>query len=214
MGHRRIHKRHVALIAQHRIGFREHRHTLRRRHALTRQRRLVDLQRRRRDDAPVRAHVVTGIEHHHITDHDLVGVDGDLGAIATHAGGGLQHRLQRVHRALRLALLAHTAQGVECGDRQHRDPRAHLTDEQRGDRRSHQDDLHVGLVLPEEQLPARGLGFGRQGILTIGSKSAGRLGGAEPGGNFDPNRSGGFLRTFGVPGCGVGVRGRRFRNTH
>ena len=61
--------------------------------------------------------------------------------------GRLQHRLQRVHGALRLALLAHPAERVEGRDREDDDARRDLADQHRGDGRRHEDDLHVAPVL-------------------------------------------------------------------
>ena len=70
-----------------------------------------------------------------------------LGAVAADPGGGLHHRLERVHRALGLALLAQADDRVQQGERDQQDRRAPLRDHQRDDRGGDQDDLHVAAVL-------------------------------------------------------------------
>ena len=76
-------------------------------------RRLVDLQRARLDDPPVRGHLVAGSKQDKIADDDLLGVDLGLGAVTPDARRRLDHRLERVHRALRLALLAQANDRVD-----------------------------------------------------------------------------------------------------
>ena len=108
---------------EHRVLVGDHLGALRGRDALAGQRGLVDLQGGGLDEPPVGAHVVTGGEQDHVADDDLVGVDLDLGAVAPDPGGGLEHRLQGVHGALGLALLAQPAERVERGDQQDGDTR-------------------------------------------------------------------------------------------
>ena len=148
-----------------RVG--DHLRVLRRGHALTGQPGLVDLQRRGLDDATVGAHVVTRREQNHVADHDLVGIDLDLRSVPADASRCPEHRLKRVHRALCLALLAHPAERIQRRDRQHGDAGRDLADQDRGDRRRDQDDLHVALVLGQELLPAGHRRLGRKRVGTV-----------------------------------------------
>ena len=83
------------------------------RHALARQGRLVDLQGAGRDDPPVRRHLVAGRDQHHVPGHQLLRRYLGFHAVAPDPGRGLHHRLQGVHGALGLALLAQPDHGVE-----------------------------------------------------------------------------------------------------
>ncbi len=126
-----------------------------RRDALTGQGRLVDLQRRRRDDAPVGGNLVARGQKDDITDDDLFGGDLELGPTPAHPGGDLHHRLERVHRTLGLALLSQTHHRVEEGERDEQDSGVPLADRSGHDRRADEDQLHVGAVLIEEAQPPR-----------------------------------------------------------
>ena len=146
-----------------------------RRHALAGQRGLVDLQRARLDDPPVRRHLVTGRQQDDVADDDLLGGDLGLGSVASDARGRLHHRLERVHRALRLALLAQADDGVEHRDHDQQDAGAPLLDRERHDRRAEQDHLHVAAVLVDESSPARDLRLDRQRVGAVALEQLGRL---------------------------------------
>ena len=152
--HGSVHERHVALVAGVQLAVLLLHGLLVGGRALSGQGRLVDLQRRRLEDAPVGGDGVAGREKHDVADDDLLGVDLGLGAVAADAGGCLDHRLEGVHRALRLALLAQADRGVQDGDREHERGGAPLLDRERHDRCADQDDLHVAAVLVEEPPPA------------------------------------------------------------
>ena len=87
------------------------------------------------DDPAVRGHLVAGGEQHDVADDDLLGRDLRLGTVAAHARGRLHHRLERVHGALGLALLAQADDGVEHGEEEQHGARAPLADGQRRRRR-------------------------------------------------------------------------------
>ena len=108
---------------------------LRRRRALAGQRRLVDLQRVGGDDAPVRRHLVARRDEYDVAAHHLLGGDLARRSVAPDAGGHLHHRLERVHRALGLALLAQPDHGIEHREEHQEHSRAPLLHEQRHDGR-------------------------------------------------------------------------------
>ena len=123
---RRVHERHVRLVAGAELAVGQRRRVLRRGNALAGQRGLVDLERARGDDPPVRGHLVAGRDQHDVADDELLGRDLRLGAVATHPRGRLHHRLERVHRALGLALLAQPDDRVEQRDHEQDDRRCSI----------------------------------------------------------------------------------------
>ena len=68
------------------------------------------------DDPAVRRYVVAGGQQDDVADHHLLGGDLGLGSVAADPRRRLDHRLERVHRALRLALLAQADDRVEHRD--------------------------------------------------------------------------------------------------
>ena len=148
---------------------------LRRRNALARQRRLVDLQRARLDDPAVRGHLVAGRQQHDVADHHFLGRDLGLGSVATDPSRRLDHRLQRVHRALGLALLTQAHDCVHHRDEKQQHRRAPLLDRQRDDRGAEQDHLHVAPVLLQEPLPARRRLLHGQRVRPMLGEQIGRL---------------------------------------
>ena len=170
---RRVHERHVRLVSRSEIGSVGDLDALGRRHALPRQRGLVDLQRARLDDPSVRGHVVAGGQQHDVADDHVLGVDLGVGPVAAHSRGRLDHRLERVHRAFSLPLLPKPDDRVEHRDQNQQHPRAPLLDRQRHDRRGDEDDLHVAAVLPQEPLPARDRWFGRQSVGAVALEQLG-----------------------------------------
>ena len=127
------------------------------------------------------------------TDH-LVGVDLDLGPVTADPGGRLEHRLQGVHRALRLALLAHPAQRVERRDQQDDDAGRDLADHHRGDGCRDQDDLHVAPVLGQELLPAWRRLLGGKRVRPVLLQQLGGLRRGEPLGRVDAELPGDLVR--------------------
>ncbi len=106
--------------------------------------------RARGHDPPVGGDLVPGREQHHVADHQLLGGDLGLDPVAAHPGGGLHHRLERVHRALGLALLTQAGDRVDQAEQEQHDRGAPLLDQQRHHRRTDQDELHVAAVLAEQ----------------------------------------------------------------
>jgi hypothetical protein len=151
----RVHERHVRLVARAEIAIRQRGRVLRGRRAFPRQRRLIDLQRARRDDAPVGGDLVTGRDEHDITDDQLLG--GNFGLVPATADPPrrLHHRLQRVHGAFGLTLLPEAHDRVENRQHQQEHSSAPFLDQQRRDRRGGQDELHVAAVLVQEAQPTR-----------------------------------------------------------
>ena len=172
---RGVHERHVRLIPHAGLLVGDRLGALGRGDALAGQPGLVDLQRRGLDDPPVGADVVARRQEHDVADHHLVGIDLDLRAVTADPGGRLEHRLQRVHGALRLALLAHPPERVHRRDRQDGEARGDLSDQDRGDGRHDEDDLHVAPVLGQELLPTRHRRLGRQARWARSSAAAPRL---------------------------------------
>ena len=128
------------------------------RDALAGQCALLDLQRRRQDDATVGRHAVTGIDHHDVAGHDLVGGNLHDDAVAAHLGHRLHHRAQMRGRRFGLALLVVAQPGVEQGQQREQDGGRVLTDQQADHRGDHEHDLHVVGVVLEEALE-RGSAF-------------------------------------------------------
>ena len=83
-------------------------------------------------------------DQHDVADDDLLGRDRRLDPVAAHARGLLRQRLQGVHRALGLALLAQADDGVDHRQQEQHGARAPLADGERHDGGDEQDDLHVG----------------------------------------------------------------------
>ena len=86
--------------------------------------------RARGDDAAVGRHLIAGGEQDDVADDELLGRDLGLDPVAPHPGGRLHHRLERVHRALGLALLTQADDRVEHGQEHQQDAGAPLLDEQ------------------------------------------------------------------------------------
>ena len=68
------------------VAGREHAGVLGDRRALARERRLLHLQRGRRDQAPVSGHEVAGFDQHQVAGHQGRGLDLVRSAVAAHAG--------------------------------------------------------------------------------------------------------------------------------
>ena len=103
---RRVHERHVRLVAGPHLRVGERVRHLRRRCALAGERGLVDVERARLDDPTVGGNVVAGGDHHDVAEDDLLCRDRRLDPAPAHPRGLLRQRLEGVHRALGLALLS------------------------------------------------------------------------------------------------------------
>ncbi len=212
VGDRGVHERHVGLVAGTQIRVGERRRLLGRRSALAGERGLVDIEGHRMDHPAVRCNVVAGGEQDQIADNHLLGRDRRLHPVPANPGGALGERLQRVHRAFRLALLAKAHHGVEHGQQQQGGSRAPLPDRQRQHAGDHQDDLHVGRVLGQEPLPARRLLLGWQSIRAVLGEPLGGRRGGQPGGFVHTEPVGHLVGRHRVPPDGPGP-GRRCRGS-
>ena len=125
--------------------------------ALAGQGRLVDLQGgRRAGSAPSAGTRSPASISHDVAGDELVRVDLDQLAVATHAALDDHHLLQGGDAGLGLALLVEPQDGVEQGQAEQQQCRVPTRgDEQAHDGRAEQDDLHRVLVLAQERLPAR-----------------------------------------------------------
>ena len=153
-GHLRVHERHVDAVAQRSVG-RDRVHLLGRGDALAGQGRLVDLERRRGEDARIRGHEVAGLDVDDVARDELV--HGDLDELAVPADLGLDdhHALQGRCAGFRLALLVHGHPGVEQGQEDEEDAGVELSwQEEADDARDQEHDLHRVAVLAQERLPA------------------------------------------------------------
>ena len=185
VGHRGIHERHVRLVTWTQIRVSERLRRFRCRRALAGQGGLVDVQRAGPDDPSIGGHVVSGAQEHQVTDHDLLGRDLRLRPVTAHPRDPLRQRLQRIHRALGLALLTKTRHGVEHGQRDQHGTRAQLADRERdngGDEQSH---LHVAAVLIHETAPSRNCLLGGERVGSIPLKPLGGLRRGEPAHSVD-----------------------------
>ena len=159
-----VHVGHAVAVAERRV-LRDGVDVLGGRQALAGERRLVDLERGRRDDPSVRGHEVAGLERDDVARHQLLGRDLPQLAVTPHAGLDDHHLLERRHRGRRLALLAEAEVGVEDGQEDQHDAGRHLLDRvDREDARDQQHDLHRVGVLPQEGVPAR-LGLLRRELV-------------------------------------------------
>ncbi len=153
--HGRVHVRHVEAVAERDLVARHGVHGLQHGRALARQRRLLDLERRRQDQAAVGGDLVAGLERHHVAGNELLG--GDVHALAVPAGVRMdqEHFLERGDALGGLALLVQAEDGVEHRQADDHDPgRPLLERDHADDRCAEQDELHEVAVLAEERVPA------------------------------------------------------------
>ena len=128
--------------------------------------------------------MVSSRDHDDIADHQLFCGGLRLDAVAPHPRGWFHHRLERVHGALGLSLLAQPNNRVQDSEEHQQHRGAPLADKQRHDRGTAQDQLHVASVLGEEPPPPGLLllvrqcvrpVLGRQISCAIGRQSDGRV---------------------------------------
>ena len=101
-----VHVDHVGAVAERRVGRRDRLDALADRQALAGQRRLGDLERRRREHAPVGRDDVAGLDRDDVAGHELLGRQQRERAVAAHARLDDHHLRQRRHGRRGLALLA------------------------------------------------------------------------------------------------------------
>ena len=153
--HGRVHVRHVDAVAERDLVAGHGVHGLQHGRALARQRRLLDLERRRQDQAAVGGDLVAGLERHDVAGNELLG--GDVHALAVPAGVRMdqEHLLERGDALGGLALLVQAEDGVEHRQADDHDPgRPLLERDDADDRCAEQHELHEVAVLAEERVPA------------------------------------------------------------
>ncbi len=97
-----VHERHVRLVAGSHLDVGEHIDRFRRRCALSRERRFIDVERVRLDDPSVGGHVVASGDQHHVAEDNLLDRDRRLDSAAADACGLLRQRLQARSSRFRL----------------------------------------------------------------------------------------------------------------
>ncbi len=155
-GHVRVHEDHVGPVAERRVRpTRPQLDALRDRQALARQRRLGDLERRRRQQPPVGGHDVARLDRDDVARDELLRRDLHELAVAAHARLDDHHLLQRRDRLGRLALLAQPEHGVEQRQEEQDEAGAELVERiDAADPGHEQHDLHRVAVLAHERAPA------------------------------------------------------------
>ena len=151
------------------------------RQALAGQRRLGDLERRRRQHAPVGRDDVARLDRDDVAGHELLGRQLRERAVAAHARLDDHHLRQRRHGRRGLALLVEAEHRVEQRQQQDHDPRAGLLDRvDRDHAGDQQHDLHRVVVLAQERVPARlRLGLG-EAVGPVARQPLGRLVARQP----------------------------------
>ena len=136
------------------------------RQALPRQRGLVDLQRGRRHQPPVRGHDIARLDRDDIAGNQLRGGDLRQLAVPPHLGRDDYHLLQRGDGRGRLPFLVQPLDRVEQRQQNQQDARSELLERvEAADAGRQQHELHRVAVLPEEGVPA---GLGRPAANSFG----------------------------------------------
>ena len=151
----RVHERHVDAVAEGRVGG-DRIDLLGDRHALAGQRRFVDLEGRRSEDAGVGRDEVACLDVDDVARDELV--HGHFAELAAAPDLGLDdhHLLEGRHARRGLALLVEAHRSVEERQQdQHDAGRELVRDEQAQNAGDEEDDLHRVAVLADERLPAR-----------------------------------------------------------
>ena len=173
--HRGAHITHVFAVAQGHILLAvqvQRFDDLMHRHALAGQGRFLDLQAGALQQAAVGGHCIAGFQHHHVTGHQLVGMQQHLFAVAQHLAGGGSHRLQGFNGRFGLALLVDAQDSVE----QHHDQddehfgeafAREVVGHRRDRSRHHQDDQHRVFQLFDEPLQKRRFGCLLQAVGAV-----------------------------------------------
>ncbi len=154
-GHRRVHVGHVHAVAERDVVARNRVDRLRDGHALAGERRLLDLEGRRQEQAPVGRDLVAGLERHDVPGYELFGGDVDGLSPTPCVRLDHEHLLERGDALGRLALLVQAQHRVDDGDAEDREPRPELLErDDAHDRGADEDELHQVAVLAHERVPA------------------------------------------------------------
>ena len=170
------------------------------RDALAGQGALLDLEGRRQDDPAVGGDAVTGIDHHDVAGHDLLGGELHHVTVAAHLGHRLHHLPQGGSGRFGLALLVVAQPRVEQRQQGKPDSGPVFRDQQADQGGDHEHDLHVVPVVLEEPFPHRLLLCGGQGVRAVLLQPLLRLGRAQPAGRIHPQLGRHLRRCQRVPG--------------
>ena len=207
----RVHVGHVHAVAEgdvvagHRVDRLQHGH------ALSGQGRLLDLEGRGDEQAPVGGDLVAGLEGDDVTRHELLRRDVDPRTAAAGVRLDHEHLLERGDALGRLPLLVQAQDRVQHRDAEDREPRAELLKgDHADDRRPDEDELHQVAVLAQERVPARLLRLLGQLVRPVLRAALLDLAGVEPGlrGRLS-SWAQHVLRREAVPDSLVVVRARR-----
>jgi hypothetical protein len=175
-----IHVHHVGAVAERRVGARHGLGALGDGQALPRQRGLVDLQRGRRHQPPVRGYDIARLDRDDVAGNQLPGRELRQLTVPPHPGRDNHHLLQGGNGRGGLPLLMEALDRVEQREQDQQDAGAELLERvEATDACREQHDLHRVAVLAEEGVPA-GLGpAGGELVQAEPLGPRGRLGRAE-----------------------------------
>ena len=146
----RVHVGHVDAIAERDIGALDGPDRLRYRRALAGEPRLLDLERRRHHDPPVRGHLVAGFEHDDVARNQLLGRHLDALSVAADVRVHDEHLPERSNALGGLALLVQAHDRVDHSEPDHDESRRHvLQGDDRHDRGAQEHELHEVAVLAQ-----------------------------------------------------------------
>ena len=147
-GDGRVHVGHVEAVAERDVVAGNRVDRLQDGHALAGERRLLDLEGRRHEQAPVGRDLVAGLERHDVAGHELLGGDVDGLPPTPRVRLDHEHLLERGDALGRLALLVQAEDRVDDGDAENREPSPELLErDDAHDRRADEDELHQVAVL-------------------------------------------------------------------
>ena len=167
-GHVGVHVDHVGPVAERRLGVAKLFRSLRHRHALAGQGGFVHLERGGLEQASVGGDEIARLDRDDVTRDELFRRKLGQLVVAPHARLDDHHLLQCRNGLGRLALLAHSEDRVEEREEEQDDAGAELVQRpEAADACDEQHDLHGVPVLPDEDMPARLRGRGRERVRPV-----------------------------------------------
>jgi hypothetical protein len=199
-GDGRVHVSHVHAIAERDVVAGDRLDRFQDRRALTGQSRLLDLERRSHEQAPVRRDLVACLEGNDVPGHELLGGNVRNRSVTPHVRLDQEHLLERGDALGGLALLIQAENGVEHRQTEDRDPRRELLERDHAhDRRADEDELHQVPVLAQERVPARLLRLLGELVRPVLRAALLDLGGVEPRLRVDSELSASVIGREAVP---------------
>ena len=154
--HGRVHVGHVETVPEGHLATGHRLDRLQDRSALTRQRRLLDLQRRGHEQTTVRRDLVARLEDDDVARHELLRRDVHKLAVTPRMSPDDEHLLERGDTLGRLALLVQAQHRIQHGQAEDHEAGGELLQgNDADDRGPKQDELHQVAVLAQERLPPR-----------------------------------------------------------